>query len=64
MLESYEDGLVIEERVYPNLVRVFYSNIVLSDTRENRFEITIRRVLIEFNVRDLNSMLGTENVDS
>lgn len=29
MLESWEDALNVEERVCPNLVRVFYSNMEL-----------------------------------
>lgn len=53
MLESWEDALSIEERVCPNLVRVFYSNMELSPSRLDRILINIGGVSIEFNVGDL-----------
>ena len=51
----------IEEKVYPNLVRVFYSNMKFSTIRLDRIITNVRRVPIEFNVGDLNLILGTKN---
>ena len=33
MLLPWESGIDFDDRVYPNLVRVFYSNMQISDTR-------------------------------
>lgn len=53
----------IEEREYPNLVRVFYLNMELSTTRLDRIIINVGGVPIEFDVGDLNSILRTKNKD-
>lgn len=53
MLEPWEVALSIEERVYPNLVRVFYWNMEISAYMLDGI-ITNVGVPIEFDVMDLN----------
>lgn len=53
MLEPWEVALSIEERVYPNLVRVFYLNMEISAYMLDGI-ITNVGVPIEFDVMDLN----------
>lgn len=62
MLEQWEDALSIEHRVYPNLVRVFHSNIELFATRLDGLVNNVGEVPIEFSMEDLNSIIGTERV--
>ena len=59
MLVQWENALNLEEKVYPNLVRIFYSNMELSATRLDRLVTYVRGVPIEFTIEDLNSILGT-----
>ncbi|KAK9185082.1 hypothetical protein WN943_025435 [Citrus x changshan-huyou] len=64
LLQLLEDvgwlnALVVEENVYPDLVRVFYSNMDCSAEKENRVITTIGGVLIEFDDSDLNTILGS-----
>ncbi|KAH9762999.1 hypothetical protein KPL70_001024 [Citrus sinensis] len=55
------NALVVEENVYPDLVKVFYSNMDCSAEKENRVITTVGRVLIEFDDSELNSILGSSD---
>ncbi|KAH9716551.1 hypothetical protein KPL71_021497 [Citrus sinensis] len=59
--DSWIDALLIEENVYPDLVKVFYSNMDCSAEKENRVITTVGGVLIEFNDSELNSILGSSD---
>lgn len=59
MLLPWESALDLDERVYPNLVRVFYLNIEISTNRLDRIVTYVGGVPIEFDVEDLNHILGT-----
>ncbi|KAH9725866.1 hypothetical protein KPL70_008032 [Citrus sinensis] len=56
--KPWESGIDFDDRVYPNLVRVFYSNMEISDTRPNRIVTQVSRVPIEFDDADLADFLG------
>ena len=58
MLQPWEAAIDLDDRVYPNLVRVFYSNMEISDTRPNRIVTQVGRVPIEFDNVDLADFLG------
>ncbi|KAH9724959.1 hypothetical protein KPL70_007685 [Citrus sinensis] len=62
MLLPSESALDFDDRVYPNLIRVFYSNIAISATRLDRMVTHVGGVLIEFDIEDLNNILGIPNV--
>ncbi|KAH9697929.1 hypothetical protein KPL71_023812 [Citrus sinensis] len=62
MLASWENALNIEEKVYPNLVRNFYSNMDLSATRLDKLVTYVGGLHVEFTVEDLNSILRTDHV--
>ncbi|KAH9667979.1 hypothetical protein KPL70_021252 [Citrus sinensis] len=53
-----EPAFDFDDRVYPNLVRVFYSNMEISDTCPNRIVTQVSRVPIEFDDADLADFLG------
>ncbi|KAH9671118.1 hypothetical protein KPL70_017229 [Citrus sinensis] len=55
------NALVVEENVYHDLVKVFYSNMDCSAEKEIRVITTIGGVLIEFDDSDLNSILGSSD---
>ncbi|KAH9770963.1 hypothetical protein KPL71_012543 [Citrus sinensis] len=55
------DALLIEENVYPDLVKVFYSNMDCSAEKENRVITTVGGVLIEFDDSDLDNILGSSD---
>ncbi|KAH9763962.1 Integrase catalytic domain-containing protein [Citrus sinensis] len=55
------DALLIEENVYPDLVKVFYSNMDCSAEKENRVITKVGGVLIEFDDSDLNNILGSSD---
>ncbi|KAH9783541.1 hypothetical protein KPL71_009348 [Citrus sinensis] len=55
------DALLIEENVYPDLVKVFYSNMDCSAEKENRVITKVGGVLIEFDDSELNSILGSSD---
>ena len=59
MLLPWESTLNLDKRVYPNLVRVFYSNMKIFANRLDRIITYVAGVPIEFNVDDLNNILGT-----
>lgn len=59
MLLPWESTLDFDERVYPNLVRVFYSNMEIYVERMGQIITHVRGVPIEFDVKDLNNTLGT-----
>ena len=58
MLSHWNKALSIEEHVYENLVRVFYSNMELSSSRQVQIITFIGGVHIEFDEEDLFSILG------
>lgn len=60
-LVGWESVLSIEEYVYPNLVKAFYSNIELSVTTQDMIVTNVGGVLVEFDIKDLIKLLGTEN---
>ncbi|KAH9763753.1 hypothetical protein KPL70_001275 [Citrus sinensis] len=55
------DALLFEENVYPDLVKVFYSNMDCSAEKENLVITTIGGVLIEFDDSDLDNILGSSD---
>ena len=55
------NALVIEENVYPDLVKVFYSNMNISEKKQNRVITNVGGVLIDFDVSELNSIIGTSD---
>ncbi|KAH9743958.1 hypothetical protein KPL70_003484 [Citrus sinensis] len=57
MLRPWESAIDFDDRVYPNLVRVFYSNMEISETRLDRIVTQVGGVLIEFDVEFLNNLL-------
>ena len=66
LLQLLEDvgwlnALVFEENVYPDLVKVFYSNMDCSAEKVNRVITTVGGVSIEFDDSELNSILGTSD---
>ncbi|KAH9685791.1 hypothetical protein KPL70_014095 [Citrus sinensis] len=58
MLQPWEAAIDLDDRVYPNLVRVFYSHMEISDTCPNRIVTQVGRVPIEFDDADLADFLG------
>lgn len=58
MLGQWDVALSIEERVYENLVRVFYSNIELSVTQTDRVVTQVAGIRIKFDVFELSCILG------
>ena len=58
MLQPWESAIDFDDRVYINLVRVFYSNIEISATRLDRIVTQVGDVHNEFDDEDLNGFLG------
>ena len=58
MLQPWESSIDFDDRVYPNLVRVFYSNMEISAIRLNIIVTQISGVLIEFDDANLADFLG------
>ncbi|KAH9668541.1 hypothetical protein KPL70_021452 [Citrus sinensis] len=58
MLQPWEAAIDLDDRVYPNLVQVFYSNMEISDIHPNRIVTQVGRVPIEFDDADLADFLG------
>ena len=61
MLLPWEYAIDFDERVHPNVVRTFYSNIEISATRLNKIVTHVGGVFIEFDVDELNNILGILN---
>ena len=61
MLQPWESTIDFDDRVYPNLVCVFYSNMEISATRLDRIVTQVGGVPIEFDDEDFNSFLGISN---
>lgn len=59
---EWENALSIEKYLYPNLIKVFYSNMKLFTTQLDRIVTNRRGVPIEFDVGNLNKILGTEKI--
>ena len=55
------DALMIEETLYPDLVKVFYSNREISKENKTRVITNVRGVMIDFDVSLLNSILGSSD---
>ena len=55
------NAIVLEENVYLDLVKVFYSNMDCSAEKENRVITTVGGVSIEFDDSKLNSILRTSD---
>ena len=55
------NALLIEENVYPDLVKVFYSNMEVSEKNKTRVITTVGGVKIDFDVSLLNSILGSSD---
>ncbi|GAY61300.1 hypothetical protein CUMW_208890 [Citrus unshiu] len=53
------NALTIYENVYPDLVKIFYSNMDTSAEKENRVITNVGGVLIKFDDTELNSILRT-----
>ena len=49
MLSHWKEALSLEEPIYENLVRVFYSNMELSSTRRVELYTYVGGILIAFN---------------
>ena len=58
MLQPWESAIDFDDRVYPNLMRVFYSNIEISATLPDRIVTQVEGVHIEFDYKELNGFLG------
>ena len=58
MLQPWESAIDFDDQVYPNLVRVFYSNMEISTTRLDRIVTQVSGVDIECDAEDLNGFLG------
>ena len=58
MLSHWNEALSIDEHVYENLVRVFYSNMELSSSRRVEIFTSVGRVRIAFNEVELCGILG------
>ena len=52
---------MIEENVYPDLVKVFTSNMDISEEKKNRAITKVGGVLIDLVVSELNSILETSD---
>ena len=61
MLQPWESAIDFDARVYPNLMRVFYSNMEISVTRLDKIVTQVGGVPIEFDVELLNNILGISN---
>ena len=58
MLSHWNQALSIEEPIYENLVRVFYSNIEFSSTRRVELYTSVVGLRIAFDESELCSILG------
>lgn len=58
-----DNALVTREWVYLNLVWVFYLNILISTNTVNQVVANVSGIPIEFDVEDLNTILGLGMVD-
>ena len=58
MLRQWDEALGIEERIYENLVKVFYCNMEISVNRKDRVVTHVGGVRIEFDMFELNRILG------
>ena len=58
MLRQCDEALGIEERVFENLVRVFYCNMEIFVNRKNKIVTHVGGVRIEFNTFELDRILG------
>ena len=61
MLLHWESTIDFDKRVYPNLAHVFYSNMKIFTTRLDMIVTHVEGVPIEFDVENLNNILGIQN---
>ena len=61
MLRPWESSIDFDDKVFPNLIRVFYSNMELSETRLDKIVTHVGGVPSEFDVELLNNILGISN---
>lgn len=61
MLRPSKSANDLNDRVYLNLVRFFYSNMEIFETRLERILTQVGGVLIEFDVEFLNNLLSISN---
>ena len=52
---------MIEENVYPDLVKVFYSNMDVSEENKTRVITNVEGVKIDFDVSVLSFILGSSD---
>ena len=57
MLRQWDEALGIEERVYENLVKVFYCNMEISVNRKDKVVTHVGGVRIEFDIFELDRIL-------
>ncbi|KAH9753250.1 Integrase catalytic domain-containing protein [Citrus sinensis] len=55
------DALMIEENLYPDLLKVFYSNMDVSAENKTRVITNVGGVMIDFDFSLLNSILGSSD---
>ena len=58
LLSHWKEALSIEEPIYENLVRVFYSNMEISSSRRVEIYTYVGGIRIAFNESELCSILG------
>ena len=58
MLQPWESAIDFDDRVYPNLARVFYSNMEISASHLDSIVTQVGGVHIEFDDEDLNGFVG------
>ena len=58
ILRQWDEALGIEERVYENSVRVFYSNMEILVNRKDRIVTHVEGVRIEFDMFELDHIFG------
>ena len=57
---KWSNALNIAENAYPNLVKVFFSNMDISTEKQNRVITSVAGIPIEFDVADLNTIIRTK----
>ena len=55
------DALMMEENLYPDLMKVFYLNMNISVENKTRVITNVGGVMIDFNISLLNSILGSSD---
>lgn len=58
---GWKNILTFRELVHPNLVKIFYSNILIAKNTPNRIITIVARVLVNLDVEELNRILKSSN---